>query len=317
MSSSEFRILSNVKPISSCLASRLPRRVSCPHGFQGLDDAVCARCIGEGVHHPQSVRALTIASRCCARFSPTSSKALTIASGATLPRDPSLVDGFQVLYDREVSFASSVIPPAHAPTLYTLTAPRLGISRADSIHHAQVSIEVRNGNEQNQGVGDMAEFRVKVLVLGDDDRPQNVRLELTTDSDLFFHYFHTVDGKAFDVMRSRQKLMIPFQKYTDVLIATLNNCVKRPRVYMSVLYVNANGTARLDFIQNMEYKFVELLSVRFTRSPDEAVRQQIAYRYNAVKTQLQRVQAKLAGINKLIRARNPSLLQHLNLTSQQ
>ena len=44
-----------------------------------------------------------------------------------------------------------------------------------------------------------------------------------------------------------------------------------------------DGQARLDFIQNMSYKFVELLSCNFARSPDELVRQQITYRYNALK----------------------------------
>lgn len=69
-----------------------------------------------------------------------------------------------------------------------------------------------------------------------------------------------------------------------------------------------DGMARLDFIQvcrrgrrcwcwmrlreraiartrsqNMEYKFVDLLSVSFVRSPDDVVRQQICYRYNSMK----------------------------------
>ena len=48
----------------------------------------------------------------------------------------------------------------------------------------------------------------------------------------------------------------------------------------------SDGRARLDFIQNMEYKFVELLSATFVRSSDEVVRQQITYRYNAMKVRL-------------------------------
>lgn len=32
---------------------------------------------------------------------------------------------------------------------------------------------------------------------------------------------------------------------------------------MAVIYLRPNGTLRLDFVQNMEYKFVELLSVDF------------------------------------------------------
>jgi hypothetical protein len=33
----------------------------------------------------------------------------------------------------------------------------------------------------------------------------------------------------------------------------------------------------------MEYKFVELMSIAFERSPEQVVQDQITYRYNAVK----------------------------------
>ncbi len=46
-------------------------------------------------------------------------------------------------------------------------------------------------------------------------------------------------------------------------------------------------------VQNMEYKFVELLSVNFMRSSEEVVRQSIAYRYNAMKSRLAVMQTRL------------------------
>jgi hypothetical protein len=33
-----------------------------------------------------------------------------------------------------------------------------------------------------------------------------------------------------------------------------------------------DGRAQLDFIQNIEYKFIELLSLEFTSSSEEAIR---------------------------------------------
>ena len=33
----------------------------------------------------------------------------------------------------------------------------------------------------------------------------------------------------------------------------------------------------------MEYKFIELMSLQFSRSPDTAVQHHITYRYNAMK----------------------------------
>jgi len=51
----------------------------------------------------------------------------------------------------------------------------------------------------------------------------------------------------------------------------------------------------------MEYKFVELLSCQFQASSEEHIKQQVTYRYNAVKSRLALMQARLADINALVR----------------
>lgn len=58
----------------------------------------------------------------------------------------------------------------------------------------------------------------------------------------------------------------------------------------------------------MEYKFVELLSCDFEASSEDVVRQQITYRYNAVKSKLAIMQARLQDINAIVKIKNPSLL---------
>ncbi|GAB5355335.1 hypothetical protein AAMO2058_000196700 [Amorphochlora amoebiformis] len=98
------------------------------------------------------------------------------------------------------------------------------------------------------------------------------------------------------------------QSYAGVLISTLNRCVKQPQTYMGLLHINQNGTARLDFIQNIDFKFVDILSVRFTKSPEEFVRDLVTFRYRMAKEQVARLKAKLVGMNKMLKLRNPSLL---------
>ena len=73
---------------------------------------------------------------------------------------------------------------------------------------------------------------------------------------------------------------VEFPEYPNVLIRMLNNCIKEPQNHLAVFVVEREGLARLDFIQNMEYKFVELLSCNFVASPDDIVRQHICFRYN-------------------------------------
>ena len=75
-----------------------------------------------------------------------------------------------------------------------------------------------------------------------------------------------------------------------------------------------DGSARLDFVQNVEYKFVELLSLKFAASEEETVKEQVVFRYNAVKTKLALAQARLADVNALVKIKNPSLLLHMKKT---
>mmetsp|Transcript_70276 Transcript_70276/g.219428 ORF Transcript_70276/g.219428 Transcript_70276/m.219428 type:complete len:104 (-) Transcript_70276:180-491(-) len=94
----------------------------------------------------------------------------------------------------------------------------------------------------------------------------------------------------------------------------LNNCIREPQSYLAVFVMQRDGHARLDFIQNMEYKFVELLSCNFVASSEEVVRQHITFRYNSMKSRLALMQARLQDINALVKVKNPSLLLQLQKT---
>eukprot|EP00435_Cladocopium_sp_Y103_P006619 s2475_g2.t1 len=191
--------------------------------------------------------------------------------------DPSLQDGHRVAYDREVPF----------------------------------ELRVQDADARPQEVGTLEAIRCKILALGDDLNPQHCRFEVTSENDLFFHFTHSVDENTFREMQEKQKLMIDFSDYVTVIIKMLNNCIKEPQSFLAVFVMQRDGQARLDFIQNMEYKFVELLSLSFDASPEEVVRQQITFRYNSVKGRLALMQSKLHDMSALVKVKNPSLLLQL------
>ncbi|CAJ1367820.1 unnamed protein product [Effrenium voratum] len=190
--------------------------------------------------------------------------------------DPSLAEGHRVVYDREVPFELRVQDDAGP-----------------------------------QEVGTLEAIRCKILALGEELSPQDCRIELTSENDLFFHFQHIVNERTFRDMQEQQKLMIDFPDYVAVVIKMLNNCIKEPHSFLAVFVMQRNGHARLDFIQNMEYKFVELLSLSFNASPEEVVRQQITFRYNSVKGRLALMQARLQDMSALVKVKNPSLLLQL------
>lgn len=81
--------------------------------------------------------------------------------------DPSIADGYRIVYDRDVPF------------------------------------ELR----LREGAGALEAIKVKVLVCGDDAAPHSARIELASESDVFFHFMHVIDEVGFQMMQEQQKLM--------------------------------------------------------------------------------------------------------------
>jgi hypothetical protein len=195
--------------------------------------------------------------------------------------DPSLQDGFRVLYDREVPFEIRVTSESRE------TEKPLSVA----------------------ATGTLEAVKVKVLLADD---TSSLRVELSSETDLFFHYRTTLGDRQFREIQNQQRLMVDFTEFPSVLFRMLNNCIKEPHTHIAVLVVYESGEVRLDFIQNMEYKFVELLSLPFEASPDDIVRQQITFRYNALKSRYGLLQARLQDISALVKLKNPSLLLQLH-----
>ena len=194
--------------------------------------------------------------------------------------DPSLADGYRVLYDREVP----------------------------------LEIRHQHSNEYVRG-GTMETLKIKLLILGPEDSPSSIRVELSSESDLFFHYIHCIEEIGYRKIQESQKLMVEFPDYPNILVRMLNASIREPHIYNGVFTLYTDTEGRLDFIQNMEYKFVELMSCSFSRSSEETVQHQITYRYNSMKQRLNVMQTRLLDINTLVKIKNPSLLLQLQKSS--
>lgn len=119
------------------------------------------------------------------------------------------------------------------------------------VYDKQCPFEMRlQENDQSpQEVGTLEAITCRVCVQGDTVNPTAVRLELSSEQDLFFHFQHTLDERAFRLVREEQRLMIEFQDYASVLARSLNLAIKEPHTHLAVFIQNRDGNARLDFIQ--------------------------------------------------------------------
>lgn len=173
--------------------------------------------------------------------------------------------------------------------------------------------ELLEGDSKQQGI--VESIKIKVLIFGGDDDPMSVRLEMSSEADLFFHYMHTIDQAGYRQVQHAQRLMVEFADYANVLIRMLNSCIREPHCHLAVFTLLDETEARLDFIQNMEYKFVDLMTCLCVRSPEEVVQNQITYRYNSMKERLEIMGTRLQEINNLVKTKNPSLLLQIQKSS--
>jgi hypothetical protein len=165
--------------------------------------------------------------------------------------DPSIVDGFRVLYEKEV------------PT------------------------EIRyQGEDQEISQGYLETLKMKLLIVGEEESPSAIRLELSSETDLFFHYIHNIDEMSYQRVRESQKLMVDFADYPNILIKMFNSCIRDPQIYTAVVTVYTSTVGSLNIIQNMEYKLVELVRCALTKSTEETVQHHITYRYDSLSLSL-------------------------------
>lgn len=227
--------------------------------------------------------------------SPESIISSSILNSAALDdMDPSVSEGFVVIYDREC--------PIELRTALSSSSSAFSSSTASSLSSSE------------SVAGPLEALKVKVLVKGDDQDTQVLRIELSSEADLFFHYQCTIDASAFRSMKDSQKLLIGMQELPNTVVRCLNNCIKEPHAFIAVLILSPSIVASLQFFQNMEYKFVELLQLAFQRSSEETIKAHITFRYNALKSRLATMQARLQDVNALVKIKNPSLLLQLQRT---
>uniref|UniRef100_A0A7S1KQ64 Spindle assembly abnormal protein 6 N-terminal domain-containing protein n=1 Tax=Percolomonas cosmopolitus TaxID=63605 RepID=A0A7S1KQ64_9EUKA len=204
--------------------------------------------------------------------------------------DPSLAEGHRIVFSKEIP-----------------------VELRNSIVAGQ-----GNGNQDADEIGSLEALRVKILQLVDspDQNIANIRIELSSESDLFLHYTFNLNPEDYDDLRREQKLMIEFDMFPRVLSKMLQACVKEPESFLTIFHMDNTGTGVLNFVQNMEYKFVDLLSLRFQMSPEHITRQHISFRYNSLRSRLAIMHSKLQDVNNLVKLKQPSLLLQLQRNSR-
>lgn len=243
--------------------------------------------------------------------------------------DPSCSEGFAIVYDREVPFElrPCQLPPS-SPSASVAAAVAGGGDRSSSVAtnggrstnavsfppHGTPQPQA-GGPVQPSTAGAIEGIRVKIVTQNSGGSStatsgltgagpcHSMRIELCSDADLFFNYNCVINHIGFNALREHQKLTCDFNEFTVMLMRLFNQAIRDASTHLCVMIFQPDGRAHLQILQNLQYKFVELVSLPFHEIPEEESRRHINYRYNAIRARLAIMTAKLQDVTALIKVK--------------
>ena len=92
-----------------------------------------------------------------------------------------------------------------------------------------------------------------------------------------------------------------------MLIKLFGSVNTDPDTFFAILQISSPSDNRLDIVQNLGYKFVELVYLTMGTLREEQVKDIVSYRFNLLKMKNNQLMAKYKNMFSLVKVKNPSL----------
>jgi hypothetical protein len=178
------------------------------------------------------------------------------------------------------------------------------------IYEEEVPFEIRTEDE-NLSENEKSIFQnlvCKIFSTDESIEQINVKIEIANDKDLFFYYSCEIDSALFDEIKENQKLTCNFNDFPELLIKYFDFCIKEQKSYLAVMNIKSDKKAVMELLENLEYKFVELININFVPASDDLIREQISYRYNSMRATHEITQSRIEIINGVLKDHDPQLI---------
>jgi hypothetical protein len=142
------------------------------------------------------------------------------------------------------------------------------------IYEEEVPFEIRTEDE-NLSENEKSIFQnlvCKIFSTDESIEQINVKIEIANDKDLFFYYSCEIDSTLFDEIKENQKLTCNFNDFPELLIKYFDFCIKEQKSYLAVMNIKSDKKAVMELLENLEYKFVELININFVPASDDLIR---------------------------------------------
>lgn len=182
------------------------------------------------------------------------------------------------------------------------------------IYEEEVPFEIREDTEElSSGNGTFESLLCKVFISEEMNNNQmpRIKIEIGCDKDLFFYYSTEVNSELFENLKETQKLTCNYDNFSDLLIKYLDNCMNDTKKYLAVFTLKKDGKGTMELFENLEHKFADLISLVFKPVSDDIIRQQISYRYNAMRATDDIAQNRIDIINGVLKDMDPQLIHEI------
>lgn len=187
--------------------------------------------------------------------------------------------------------------------------PSLGDSLL-KIYEEEIPFEIRYEDE-NLPEKDRNVFQnliCKILITDEMLNEINVKIEIINDSDLFFYYYIDLNSSSFEKMKEEQKLVCNFREFSDLLIKYFDLCMNDKKTYLTILNVQKDNKVILELLENLDFKFGQLVNLCLLPASEDLIRRQIIYRYNSMRATENIMENRINIINNVLKDVDPQLI---------
>ena len=181
------------------------------------------------------------------------------------------------------------------------------------IYEEEIPFEIRyeNSNITEEDKSVFKSLVCKILTTDEMSQQINIKIEISNDSDLSFYYTTEINSSLFQKIKEEQKLTCDYTNFSDLLMKYFDFFNDNKKSYLGVLNIKNDKNAKMELMENLDYKIVELIYLDFTPAPQELISNQINYRYNSLRAVEDLMQNKVDIINNILKETDPQLIQEV------
>lgn len=191
-----------------------------------------------------------------------------------------------------------------------------------------IDLEVRKINTKVED-----QYHIAIMKIGEEQYPSSIRIELSSEKDIFFYYLSEFDMYSFKKLQETQKLGCAFGEFIATLrkliqttkkgkeketindnvdsIKTLKDKenIKSKSLYKLVLNASDEDNIRLEFVKLLGHKEIVVLSINFLPISDDFKKRIIMFKFNYTRSKMIVYQDRLNFINNLLKNKNGALYE--------